>query len=143
MKQVSGLESDLNIVSTDDRFANISQGSLEASARIFIYLYPMAEKCPFEEFNSWFRNLSLFYNDLFKTQSGDKIILTLNRIIKTASEQNKEKDVAKDILTRTAALLSLKYEDIQSVLPQKSHNISHIRKSQILESSDGMFGNAM
>ena len=132
--QVTGLESDMEIVSTDILFSNISEETLEAAAIFFIYIYPVTKECPFAEFNSWFSVWSTFYTDLIKTQSADIIILTLNRIIKTTTKGSK--DAAMHILRRTASLLSLYYDDIQSRLPKKSY--SHMfEHSQILESSDG------
>ena len=84
------MENELKIESTDIIFANISKATLRAAANIFIYIYPITGYlCPFYAFNDWFSVWSPFYTDLFKTQPADKIILTLNRIIKTTTELSK------------------------------------------------------
>ena len=140
MKQVSAIENDLKIESTDVIFANISKASLKAAAELFIYLNPIyakANECSFNAFNTWFGVWSPFYNALFKTQSADKIILTLNRIIKTTTQLSK--DAAEDILTRAATILSLKYQYIQSRLPQNKSKSADLEDYQFVGNSDGKF----
>ena len=135
MKQMSAIENDLKIESTDVIFANISKASLKAAAELFIFLYPKAYKCPFEAFITWVGVWLPFYNDLFKTQSADKIILTLNRIIKTTSHLSR--NAAEDIMRRMATIFSLKYKYIQSRLPKHRLNSVPTEEVHILNSSEG------
>ena len=137
LKQVTEVQNELKFVSTDIIFENISETSLKAAAQLFIYLHPSFSNCPFIEFNKWFGIWSPFYIDLFKRQSPSKILLTLNRVIKTTSVSLQSKAAAKDYFTRTAASLSLKYEDIQRKLPKKSQKVIIKGESQILEKSEG------
>ena len=89
------------------------------------------------EDSNWLQVWSTFYNDLFKTETTDKIILTLNRIIKTTSQESK--DAAANIFKRTSSVLSLKYTDIQSKLPHHAQNYHHNHGDpKILESLEGM-----
>ena len=133
---MTALENELKIASTDIIFKNISEATFKAAAEVFIYISPLIidNSCPFKEFNKWFSIWSPFYKDLFKTQPADKIVLTLNRIITSQLRRN----AAKDILSRTATLLSLNYKSIQSRLPRKSRNAEQRGDSQILESDKGI-----
>ena len=89
------------------------------------------------EDSNWLQVWSTFYNDLFKTETIDKIILTLNRLIKTTSQESK--DAAANIFKRTSSVLSLKHTDIQSRLSQHAQNYHHKNGDpKILESSEGM-----
>ena len=89
------------------------------------------------EDSNWLQVWSTFYNDLFKTETADKIILTLNRIIKTTSQESK--DAAANIFKRTSSVLSLKHTDIQSRLPHHAQNYHHNHGDpKILESLEGM-----
>ena len=140
MKQVTGVENYLQIESTDDIFENISKSNLKAAAEVFIYLYPKAgveNMCPFELFNTWFETWSSFYINLFKTQSTDKIILTLNKFIKTTTRPSR--NVAEYIFMRIETILPLKYKCIQSRLPKKRQNSEHLQDFQISDSSEGNF----
>ena len=134
LKQVTEVQNDLKFVSTDIIFENISETSLKAAAQVFFYLDHLTD-CPFNEFNKWFGIWSPFYNDLFHKQSPSTIILTLNRMMKTTS--NLSKNAADEIFMKISKLLSLKYENIQSSLPQKLRNSSFTGVSSILESSEG------
>ena len=134
LKQVTGIENDLRFVSTDITIADISETILESAAQIFFYIDHLND-CPFIEFNKWFGIWSPFYNDLFYKQSPSKIILTLNRMMKTTS--NLSKNAADEIFMKTSKLLSLKYENIQNSLPHKLRNSSFKGVSSILESSEG------
>ena len=139
LKQVNEVENSLKIEPTNDIFENISETSLNAAANIFLYIYPETKHyCLFSKFNSWFRVWSPFYHDLFKTQTSEKIILTLNRIIKTTSHQL-SRNAAEDILTRAATILSLKYQFIQSRLPQNKSKSAYIEAFQFVGNSDGKF----
>ena len=81
---------------------------MEVPAMMYLYL----NTCP-GIYRPWFA----FYKNLFETQSPNKIILTLNRLMKgTITPQNKFlKGLAQNIFRRLASLLSLRYEEIQSM----------------------------
>ena len=82
------MENELKIESTDIIFANISEATLRAAGNIFIYIHPMTSYvCPFSAFNKWFSVWLPFYTDLFKTQSAEKIILTLKIFVVISHEK--------------------------------------------------------
>ena len=87
-----------------------SRLGLWKSLHAMMYLY--LNTCP-GIYRPWFA----FYKNLFETQSPNKIILTLNRLMKgTITPQNKFlKGLAQNIFRRLASLLSLRYEEIQSM----------------------------
>ena len=96
---------------------------------MFIYL----NICPFDdsldEFLSdesqkarklWFNSWTSFYTDLF-TQPADQVILTLNRMMKTKTSQDKHGRLrAVKLLKRITSLLSLQYEEIQGLVDMLS-----------------------
>ena len=138
VNQVTGVEKKLRFEATNKIIANISKASLKAAENTFIFINPNTYpyNCPFLDFNKWYGLWSPFYDHLLKTQSADKIILTLNRIIKTTSDQLSI-NAAKGILTRAASFFSLNYEDIQSRLSKKSLNLTINGDSRILEKVEG------
>ena len=78
--QVAAVEHQLEFQSSEVRYDNITTDDLEVAAKIFIYL----KNCPGDDDSrKWFQSWSNFYKDLFKTQTADQIILTLNRMMKT------------------------------------------------------------
>ena len=100
----------LGIKSTELRFEKIGEENLRTAAEIFIYL----NTCP-ESLKSWF----LFYQDLFYNKSPNQIILTLNRMMKSkrTSETENFLLIAETVFKKASTLLSLKYEEIQSLNP--------------------------
>ena len=59
----------------------------------------------------WF----VLYKNIFQTHSPDKIILTLKRLIGTNAPKNEDlKIIAEKLFEKTAELLSLQYNNIQS-----------------------------
>ena len=79
--------------------------------------------CP----NIWFKFWSSFYNDLF-LQTTDKIILTLNRMMKPTGTQVKDGNIrAAKLLEKITNKLTLHYKDIQRLAQ------SHYMKSDIDE----------
>ena len=115
--QVAAVEEQLQIESSEERFAKISLEDMNAAAEMFIYL----NTCP-RSFKPWIE----FYKYLFQTQSPKKIILSLNRIMKEALNQKDVflKKLAHNLFKRMTSLLSLKYEEIQSLFPGTTKNIS-------------------
>ena len=100
LSKVKAVEQMLNIESTEQINDTLTNEELKTAAEIFLYL----NTCPSSMFKSWI----LFYVDvdLFLTQSADKIILTLNRMMKTETSHDKDGKLrAKKLLQRTAYLL--------------------------------------
>lgn len=114
--QVFALEQHLGVRSTEIRYENITNDLLENSASIFIYL----NACPVMDtvYLKWFQTWITFYTDLFKTHSPDQIVLTLNRMMKSDSPLKDGILRAEKLFQRTASVMSLKYEEIQSILPR-------------------------
>ena len=108
IKMVEKVEQKLKINSSDKIYKNFTAQELEVPAMMYLYL----NTCP-GIYRPWFA----FYKNLFETQSPNKIILTLNRLMKgTITPQNKFlKGLAQNIFRRLASLLSLRYEEIQSM----------------------------
>ena len=113
---------------------------------MFIYL----NICPFDdsvdEFLSdesqkarklWFNSWTSFYTDLF-TQPADQVILTLNRMMKTKTSQDKHGRLrAVKLLKRITSLLSLQFEEIQGLLHgKKSGNESKIPTGECFSVKD-------
>ena len=99
---------------------------LQKAAELFIYL----NTCP----DSWFKSWSSFYKDLFLTQSANKIILTLNRIMKTKTSQHeKDSKFAEKLFKRTSKLLFLNFEKIQNLPPEKYFKNGSLENIKISE----------
>ena len=112
LSQVKAVEQKLDIESSEKINETLTKEELKTAAEMFLYL----NICPSSMFKSWI----LFYEDLFFTQSADKIILTLNRMVKTEISHDKDGKLrAKKLLQRAAQSLSLQYEDIGNFLGEK------------------------
>ena len=111
------LEQKLNINSSEVRFQNITLDELKSAAEMFIYLNicPGSLKPEFQ-----------FFDDLFKKKTPYLIILTPNRLKKGVNNQQTVffKMIAQSLLNRIAKMLSLKYEDLMSILPGLLNNAS-------------------
>ena len=61
----------------------------------------------------------MFYKNLFESQSPSKIILTLNRMMKSNKKKGLliGKSIDEKLFKKLSTLLSLKYEEIQGILP--------------------------
>ena len=113
MSLVKAVEEKLQVDSSDEINKSMKNEDLKTAAEMFMYL----SLCPDSR---WFKSWFTFYKDLFLTQSADKIILTLNRMMKTkTSKDNAGKNRAEKLIRKTKNLLSLKFEEIQSLLPGK------------------------
>ena len=114
------LEKVLKTNSTDRKLKNMTADKIRISAKMFLYL----NVCPSgTDPERWFRSWLSYYRDLFLTHPAEKIILTLNRMMKTKrSEEDKLR--AKKLMRRTSNLLSLNFERIQSLLPDTYRNAS-------------------
>ena len=117
LSQVKALEQKLQTESSEEINDALTNEDLKTAAEMFLYLIT----CPN---TPWFRSWSSFYTDLFLTRSADKIILTLNRMMKTETSKDMDaKDAkvrAEKLLKMSTRLLSLKYEQIQSLQPKEN-----------------------
>ena len=109
------MEQKLQIESSEQIDESLTIDELKTAAEMFLYL----NTCPD---SSWFKSWTLFYKDLFLSQSADQIILTLNRMMKTktteTSQDNDGKVRAKKLMKRVKSLMILKYEEIQDLRPE-------------------------
>ena len=113
---MTAIEKQLGIKTSTKTFQNISPKTLKTATEMFLYLY----SCPhFADPNSasWFKKWVGFYSYLFKTTAPDKIILTLNTMLKQESAPGSAQGRIDTVLKTTGTLFSLKFEQIQSVLP--------------------------
>ena len=125
--KVIEVEQKLGINSSNIRFLNMTRADLKIAAHMFIHLTTCAPftTSKYTDDGYWFKSWAILYIDLFKTKSPDQIILTLNRILKDKSPENKDGiDRAKKLFNRISKLLSLKYKGIQSMFPRIEGNIS-------------------
>ena len=88
-----------------------------------------------------FKSWTSFYSNLFLTQPADpdQIILTLNRMTKTSENQD---GIVRNIklLKRVAELLSLRFQEIQSLLPRKEDNVVAAKtRNKYLNNSFGKY----
>ena len=94
----------------------MTAGDLKIAADMFQYL----DGCP-QTLKLWI----VFYNDLFQVASPDMIILTVNRLMKTTRNSFLRR-LSQIIFKKLTTLFSLKYDDIHSLIPLKSKNISFL-----------------
>ena len=122
LAQVMKVEKALNIESSSSIINNIPKKYLETAAEIFLYL----NSCPFTAISKrWYKSWFIFYNDLFKTQQPNKIILTLNRLMKSNTEKNRHvKLMASKLMEKATILMELKNEELRRMLPGGTWNAS-------------------
>ena len=117
--QVNFVKNLLQTNSSVHKFENLTINNYKTVAEMFLYL----NTCP----NSWFKSWFLFYNDLFKTQTTDQILLTLNRMMKINvynSQAREDKIIAEKLFSRATNLLPLKYQDIQRLFPMNNGSVN-------------------
>ena len=116
----------LNYTTPSLTFENMTRDDLKTAAEMFVYL----NSCPGSgALKLWFKSWASFYNDLFKYQTPDRIILTLNRIIKTKSNNEQIKNFkgkAQKLFKKTSRHLLLGYEKIQNLIPAVESNSSSV-----------------
>ena len=115
--QVEIVENHLGLKLTREQqfqFDNMTLSELKDAAEMYIYLI----SCPFHK-NQWFKSWAVFFRDLFATQFPDQIILTLNRLMKTSSSD--EKVLVEKLFQKSVKLLSLKFGEIQRLLPTQNY----------------------
>ena len=121
LSKVKEVEALLEIESSEQRFENVTLVELKIAAEMFIFL----NVCPKYAWNSWFKSWFKFYDGLFKSQTPDRILLTLNRMMKSKTSQNTDgKARAEKLFKRISNLLSLSFKQFQSILPGGSNNRS-------------------
>ena len=122
LSQVMKVEKALNIESSSSIIYNIPKKYLDTSGEIFLYL----NSCPFTTISKrWYKSWFIFYSDLFKTQQPDKIIFTLNRLMKSNTEKNSHvKLMASKLMKKATILMELKNEELRRMLPGGTRNIS-------------------
>ena len=112
---MTAIEKELGIKTSTTIFQNITPKTLKIATEMFLYLYGSPH---FTDTGSigWFHRWFGFYRKLFKTTARDKIILTLNRMLKQEREENTHGRVDA-VLKATGTIMSLNYEQIQSLIP--------------------------
>ena len=152
------VEQELGIVVVDDYSSglpheDVPMKNIIGAAEMFIYL----NTCPgrfdkvINSFGSgsfgsrsaeenvnekWFKAWFTFYKDLFKSQSPNKIILTLNRMIKNKSPEAKNDRIRNQkLFEKVSSVLNLEYPNIHKTLPGVKTNISQVENQQILKIS--------
>ena len=135
LSQVKAVEQKLQIESTEQINDTLTKEVLKTAAEMFLYL----NICP-SSFNKGllkpiFKTWLPFYKDLFRTQSAAKIVLTINRILKKNIFGDSMIDkYNKNLLTKITNILKLKYEEIQSLLPdqgKKQGNLKNLTEKGI------------
>ena len=108
LSNIEAVENQLEINSSETTKDDMLISTLQTAGEIYLYL----NSCP-ENLKPWF----LLYTDIFQSQSVDKIILNLNRILKVkATPQNKElKLIAEKLFRNITSLFSMKYQEVQSM----------------------------
>ena len=102
----------MELESSKMRYNNVKADSLKIASEMFIYLNTCPGKLDAKWYSSqyfevWFQAWYKFYENLFKTDSPEQIILTLNRMMKGNNYRNKDgRIMAEKLLKKTAALLS-------------------------------------
>ena len=128
LSQVKAVEQILQIESSDQIYDTMTNEELKTAAKMFLYL----STCPKHD-KEWFKSWYSFYKDLFLTKSADKIILTLNRMIKTETHDKDGKLRTEKLLKRTSSLMSLSFEKIQSLLPGKKLRNGSVNKDFMIQ----------
>ena len=101
----------------------MSSASVTAG-EMFLYL----NTCPD---SPWFKSWNSFYKNLFLTQQADKIMLTLNRMTKTKDKDGKLR--AEKLMKRASRVMSLHYEQIQGLRPEKNSRNGLVIKDSVIQ----------
>ena len=90
--------------SCDKLYANFTNDQLKTPAEMFLYMVSCSDTL-----KPWFK----FYKDLFHSYSSEKIVLTVNKILKStdAKKNKKLNDIAAEIFRRLEVLFSLKLKN--------------------------------
>ena len=127
--QVEAVEMYLKIDRDTQIRKNMTNKELKTAAEMFIYLNTCTEDNG--EIEGWFKSWFKFYDNLFRSQNSEMIILTLNRMMKI----NREGRVrAKKLFNAVTNTFSLKYQHIHSIIPGKAKNVSFKEEKSSVES---------
>ena len=145
--QIRAVEKRLGIEKSYVVDKNMEADELQDYAKMFIFLNicpgpPDSDTTAFRLFNmpwkKFFHPWYTFYNELFKTQSPNKIILTLNRFMKTDTVEKEDFTRNQKLFKKTASILKLKYEVIRSFLPGVTEKTSITSDNVTLKSEEGI-----
>ena len=107
LSQVEAVELELKIESSEQINETLTKEELQTAGEMFLYL----NTCPIQDNDTWTLNWKVFYDHLFLTQPADQIILTLNRMTKGETPQDKDATVrAEKLLKRISSLMSLSFK---------------------------------
>ena len=117
---VQQIEWDLGVRDSLDQInEDMTEKHLKTSAEMFIYLHicpgDFSRTYSKEAKEQWFKSWFVFYNDLLENHPPDRIMLTLNRLMKNTDNTGKKRN--RKIFQKLATLLEFKYEYIQNMLP--------------------------
>ena len=128
LSQVQAVEERLKIEYSEQIIETLTNEELQTAGDMFLYM----KTCPKHDIE-WFESWSTFYAYLFLTQPADHIILTLNRMMKAETSHDMDAKVrAAKLLKRASSLMSLNFEQIQSLQPKhKSRNGRAIKNSML------------
>ena len=125
--------------SSDLQFKNMTSKDLKVAAKMFIYLNAcpglLISSMPVSPMENWFRVWHSFYIDLLKDKPLDRIILTLNRMMKKSTKGSYDFLMNQKLFARMATLLKFKYNEIQSLLPARATNISMTGNQEEIKNS--------
>ena len=101
---------------------------LNRAAEMFVYLYT----CPYNTFSDTYKPWFILFKDIFQTQPPDKILLTINRMMKSidaepsqyisSTDYKRMKTTTKNLLNKTIVLFGLEdFEETTSILSIQKH----------------------
>ena len=136
--RVDAVEQQLGIRKSDKAIENMPHNILQTAIKMFIFLNACPGKFDNGEFDNgysfesemqkWFQSWYRFYNDLFKTKPVDYIILTLNKLMKASStKQDRNLKMLQKLFKKTATMITLKHNKIQSLFTDEYVNVSEWR----------------
>ena len=105
------VEQELGFKSSELRFKNITEANLKTAAEIFIFL----SICPGE-----YKKFMELYQNIFQTNSPEKIILTLNRMMK--GNKPPDNNFHTMIFQKTSTLFSAKYVNFEDPFQRNVQN---------------------
>ena len=105
---------------SEKSFVSMRDENLKTASEMFIYLVSCCELS-----RPWF----LFYEDLFKNQPPNQIILTINRLLKKSKLSNEKslENITSQLWQKIVKIISLKFEQIQGLI--KGSNKTLIQES--------------
>ena len=118
INKVSAVEEKLEIKTSTKILKDISPDTLKTAADMFLYLYSCPHVTDSYDYSiSWFNQWLRFYEVLFKTTKPENIILAFNKMLNMKQNQRgSAQGRVSDIWKSTETFLSLKFEQIQSLL---------------------------